>query len=175
MQKYRKINLEIFCNCLSKCDTRYLSYDKFLVTEDIIKSNFQIGSFAQVEHTFSQSKVNSFAAISGDNNPLHSDPEYASKSRYGGTIVHGILVSSLFSMLLGSLTKSIYVNQSLNFSAPVHVGTTVVARIEVIKSEKKRSGVLLTCTTKAYLPDRNNEVAIHGEAKVLLPIEFQLS
>ena len=44
-----------------------------------------------------------------------------------------------------------------------------------LKSEKKRSGVLLTCTTKAYLPDRNNEVAIHGEAKVLLPIEFQLS
>jgi acyl dehydratase len=144
--------------------------DHSKVTENLTTAGPNVGSYAEVERIFSQSTVNQFAAISGDNNPIHINPEYALTTRFKGTIVHGILVSSLFSMLLGSLIRGcIYVSQSLSFKRPVHVGATVVARIEVINAEKTKTGTLITCSTKAFLPLNENQIVIVGEAKALVP------
>ena len=112
--------------------------------------------------------MNIFSNISGDNNPIHVDPEFASKTIFKGTIVHGIFTSSLFSILFGrSVPGSIYVSQDLHFKRPVHVGVPVKARIEVLASESKRKGDLVTCSTLCTLEDGG--IAISGEAKVLLP------
>jgi len=82
--------------------------------------------------------------------------------------VHGILVSSLFSTLFGStVTGSIYVSQDLKFKLPVYVGAPVTARMEVIQSDEKRKGHLLTCSTQCTLQD--GSVAIDGLARVLVP------
>ena len=120
--------------------------------------------------------VNDFAAICGDNNPLHSDPEFASKTFFGGTIVHGILVSSLFSTLFGrTVHGSVYVSQSLNFKRPVLVGKPVRARMVVVKELSRSKGTFLTCTTTAYITSENSDktvsetIAIEGEAVVLIP------
>lgn len=127
-----------------------------------------VGAFAECSHTFQQEDVNIFAKICGDNNPLHTDVEVASKSMFQGTIVHGILVSSLFSTLFGaSLHGAVYVSQSLNFKRPVHVGACVKARMQILQKEQKRSGHLLTCSTTVELAD--GTAAIQGEAKCLLP------
>jgi len=126
------------------------------------------GAFAECTHSFQQEDVNIFAKICGDSNPLHTDVEVASKSMFQGTIVHGILVSSLFSTLFGaSLHGAVYVNQSLSFKRPVHVGASVAARIHILKKEQKRSGHLLTCSTTVSLAD--GSAAIVGEALCLLP------
>ena len=106
---------------------------------------------------------------------------------FKGTIVHGILVSSLFSgclpypsiqflmYFLGLLGRSIhgaiYVSQSLQFRRPVHVGARVQARVEVVKTETKSKGVFLTCSTTCSLPDQNNSIAVTGEATCLVPHE----
>lgn len=96
---------------------------RFRIIETLSSTNFEIGSFAELSHTFEQSDVETFANICGDNNPLHINEEFASKSRFGGTIVHGILLSSLFSTLLGrTIPGSIYVSQTLSFKRPVRVG-----------------------------------------------------
>lgn len=128
----------------------------------------KLGSFAQVEHAFSQDTVNQFAGICGDNNPLHIDPVFAGKTMFKGTIVHGILVSSLFSTLFGrAIHGSIYMGQTLTFKKPVHVGTAVTARMEIVGIEARRSGRVLQCTTQCMLPD--GTIAVEGEARVLLP------
>ncbi|CAM9255911.1 unnamed protein product, partial [Ectocarpus fasciculatus] len=79
-----------------------------------------------------QKAVATFATISGDNNPLHLDPDYASKTAFGGAIVHGILVSGLFSTLFGrTIHGCVYLNQTLEFKKPVYVGANVLAKVEV--------------------------------------------
>lgn len=139
-----------------------------VIKEDLIDNFAKLGGKAEVTHSFSQLEVSSFAAICGDNNPLHVDPEYAETTMFKGTIVHGILVSSLFSTLFGrSISGSIYVSQDLQFKRPVHVGTAITASIEVIQVDKKSKGILLTCSTKCRLD--NGDLAVDGRAKVLVP------
>lgn len=133
-----------------------------------------VGSFATCHHIFTQETTNEFAAICGDNNPLHTKPEIAENSMFKGTIVHGILVSSLFSTLFGRvLHGAIYVSQTLQFKRPVHVGSQVRAEMKILRIDKKRSGHVLICSTNAYTTSKftnDKEVlVITGEAECLLP------
>jgi len=127
-----------------------------------------LGEFAECTHAFEQADVNTFAGICGDDNPLHTNPEFARSTIFKAPIVHGILVSSLFSTLFGGTTQgSIYVSQDLKFKAPVFVGSPVTARMEVVQSDSKRKGVLLTCSTTCVLED--GTLAVDGHARVLVP------
>ena len=136
-----------------------------------------VGAFASCHHSFTQEATNDFAALCGDNNPLHTNPEFAGTTMFGGPIVHGILVSSVFSTLFGrSLHGSIYVSQTFSFKRPVYVGSSIRAQIEILTIEKKRKGHLITCSTNAFTENRNGDgkeeaLAISGEAKCLLPFE----
>lgn len=153
--------LYIQCKSFSKSEFNIVGT---LLTEKDLK----VGLYAELQHTFTQENVNKFANICGDNNPLHIDPNYAKNTMFEGTIVHGILVSSLFSTLFGrSISGSIYVSQNLNFKKPVHVGVPIIARMEINTIEDKRKGRLMTCITTCHLID--GSLAVNGEAKVLLP------
>lgn len=102
-----------------------------------------------------------------DNNPIHLDQEVAKASIFGGTIVHGILVSSLFSTILGrSIPGAVYVSQSLFFKKPVHVGMLVTAEITVTKVDKIKKGDLVVFSTICKLSD--GVIAVDGEGKVLV-------
>jgi 3-hydroxybutyryl-CoA dehydratase len=124
-----------------------------------------------VQHAFSQDAVATFASLCGDNNPIHFDA--AAAQRYTGVfhdkVVHGLLVSSLFSTLFGRVIHgSIYVRQSLNFKNPVYINDPVVAKMTVVRVDDwKRRGLLVTCSTVCTTSD--GLVAIDGEAKVLIP------
>lgn len=143
---------------------------QFKITGTLLDKRPTAGKYAEIKHVFPQEHVNTFASICGDNNPLHSDPDFAKTTIFGGTIVHGIFVSSLFSTIFGRLIHgSIYVSQSLNFKRPVYVGKEVCARIEVVTSERKRKGHLLTCSST--VTDENGNIAVVGEAKVLVPFD----
>jgi acyl dehydratase len=139
------------------------------VTGNLLDRFGEVGAMAEIQHTFNNEDVLQFAAISGDNNPIHTDPEFASATMFKGCIVHGIFVSSLFSTLFGrSIPGSIYVSQDLRFKKPVLVGVPVTASIEVLRVDDKGSkGLLISCATRCRLA--SGDLAVDGEGKILVP------
>jgi len=119
-----------------------------------------VGDYAEVKKAFSESDVKNFASICGDHNPVHVDPA-CPDPRFPKRIVHGILTASLFSNIFGShIPGSIYINQSLNFRAPVFLDDMLTARITVLSMRKK----LVTCSTTVH--NEQGQIVIDGQAVV---------
>lgn len=97
---------------------------------------FRAGDRATFAKTIGEADVLLFAAVSGDNYPLHVDAEYAATTRFGRRAVHGMLSASLISTVVGLLLQKpggIYVEQTLRFRRPVFIGDTLTATAEVVE------------------------------------------
>lgn len=126
--------------------------------------DFSIGMSATFSKTITEADIVLFAGVSGDNNAIHINHEFAQATPFAGRIAHGMLTASVISAAVANKLPgpgAIYINQSLNFRAPVKPGDTVHATVTVkeILSEKKR--VLLETVCKV-----RNQVVIDGEALV---------
>ena len=131
-------------------------------------SNFKVGDQASLTKTYSEEDVLGFSELSLDKNPLHLDANYAADSIFGKRIVHGMLVASLFSALLGTVLPgqgSIYLGQTLNFKAPIYLGDTITARVEITKIRPDKP--IITLQTTAV--NSGGTVVIEGEAVVKVP------
>lgn len=128
----------------------------------------KIGDFATFQKTLTESDVYLFAGVTGDQNPAHINEVYASTTRFKTRIVHGMLTGSLISAVLGTGLPgpgTIYLEQSLKFKAPTHMGDTVEARVEVseIMEEKNIVKLQATCT------NQDGVVLLTGVATVMPP------
>lgn len=125
----------------------------------------QIGMEFSFEHAFSYEDVWQFAQLSGDFSPLHVDPEYAASTEYGKCVVHGILLASLFSRLVGMRIPgkpALYLGQDLTFRRVVLVDELIRVSAKVTsKTEATRSIIL---ATEIKLQD--GKTAVSGMAKV---------
>ncbi len=75
-----------------------------------------------------ETDVVGFANVSGDDNPIHLCDTYASGTRFGQRIAHGLYTASLISAVLGTRLPgagAVYRSQTLNFHAPVKIGDVV--------------------------------------------------
>lgn len=123
-----------------------------------------IGKIYEFNRTISRDDILAFAKLTGDFNPLHVDEYFGKNSNFKQNIVHGMLVGSLFSTLVGMYCpgkNSLYLGQTLNFKQPVYIGDTLVVRGMVLA--KNDSINLVTLKTEVC---RGNEVVVTGEAKV---------
>lgn len=127
-----------------------------------------IGQSYTMHRTFSQEEVRTFATLSLDTNPLHTDPEYAASSRFGRLIVPGFLSASLFSAIIGTRFPgmgSIYLSQNMRFIHPVFPEEEIVATVLVRELIPEKNRVLLETTCH----DVTGNLLIDGEALVKLP------
>lgn len=127
-----------------------------------------IGEKASCSKTFTETDIVLFAGISGDFNPIHIDQEYAKQTNFKQRIAHGLLTSGLLSQLLGMHLPgkgSIYMNQTLKFTAPVFIGDTIkaIAQIEGIDEVRKT----VTLQTDCY--NQKNELVLTGKAMMMVP------
>jgi len=123
-----------------------------------------VGSVFSFEKLIDEDLIKQFADFSGDRSPLHMDADYASQTQFGGRIVHGALLGSLFSALVGMLCpgeKSLYLSQSLNFKSPMKPGGKVVVEGEVIS----KSDVTRIVTLATRIKDDTGKILVAGEAK----------
>ena len=128
-------------------------------------SDLYIGQEERMSAQFSMEKVKAFANITGDFNPIHLDPVYAAQTIFKENIVHGFLVASLFSTILGTKMPgegSIYVKQNMKFVKPVYIDDTVTAVVSItdINFEKQ----LVTLNTTCH--NQDGVVVIEGDALV---------
>jgi enoyl-CoA hydratase len=126
-----------------------------------------IGQRVSTTRVFSMDDVQSFAALSGDANPIHLDPEFARHSIFGRPIVHGLFTTSLFSRLLGEELPgpgTIYLGQSLSFVRPVFVGDEVTASVEITNIRQDKPIVTLRTIVTTH-----DGIAVDGEAVVKVP------
>ncbi|HVJ53031.1 MAG TPA: MaoC family dehydratase [Aliidongia sp.] len=126
-----------------------------------------IGMSAGFSKIITDGDVVSFAEISGDDNPVHLDEDYARQTSFGGRIVHGILSAGLISAAIAAKLPgpgTIYLKQNLKFCAPVRIGDLVEAKVTVAEIIADRNRVVLTtiCTV-------GETVVIEGDALVLPP------
>ncbi|MCX5774834.1 MAG: MaoC family dehydratase, partial [Firmicutes bacterium] len=112
----------------------------------------QIGDFAESSKTVSESDIYLYAGITGDFNPAHVNEAYAKGTRFGTRIAHGMLMAGFVSSLLGTELPgagSIYMGQEVKFLAPVHIGDTITARVEVVELiDGKRVKLRTSCTNQ---------------------------
>ena len=110
----------------------------------------KIGDSAQISKTITEADIELFARATGDINPVHLDQAYAEKTIFKGRIAHGLLSVGLLSTVLGNILPghgTIYLSQEAKFLAPVRIGDTITAGVEVIEliSEKNRAKFRTTC------------------------------
>jgi len=110
----------------------------------------KIGDSAQISKTITEADIELFARATGDFNPVHLDQAYAEKTMFKGRIAHGLLSVGLLSSILGNILPgngTIYLSQEVKFLAPVRIGDTITARVEVIElaPEKNRAKFRTTC------------------------------
>ncbi len=131
------------------------------------RQSFRIGEEAKTARVFSQEDVERFAELSGDHNPIHLDNTYAQSSFFQGRIVHGMLVASLISSILGNTLPgpgSIYLRQELQFTAPVHPGDEVTATVIVIDWNPHNGKITLS----TQVTNSDKKVVISGEARLMM-------
>jgi len=110
----------------------------------------KIGDSAQISKTITEADIELFARATGDFNPVHLDQAYAEKTMFKGRIAHGLLSVGLLSSILGNILPghgTIYLSQEVKFLAPVRIGDTITAGVEVIEliSENNRAKFRTTC------------------------------
>lgn len=124
---------------------------------------FAVGERAERVHVVTDADVRTFAALSGDDNPVHLDDAFAASTRFGRRIAHGMLSAGLVSAVLGTQLPGrgvVYVSQALRFKAPVFVGDTVTVLVEVTAVRTDKPIVTLRTTVTTH----EGVLALEGEA-----------
>jgi 3-hydroxybutyryl-CoA dehydratase len=132
-----------------------------------VRADFQIGEREAFAKTITEADVTTFAGLVGDFNPLHVDAEYARESRFGRRIAHGMLTGGLISAVLGNKLPgpgSIYLSQQIEFLAPVYIGDTITATVEVTSWRPDKR--IITLKTDCY--NQEDTQVVTGKAVLLV-------
>lgn len=128
-------------------------------------AELKIGDKGSMTKTVSEHDIYTFAGITGDFNPIHVDAEFAKQTMFKERIAHGMLSAGFISAVLGTTMPgptNVYMSQELNFKAPVKIGDTVTATVELIeKIEEKKRLIFQTTVT-----NQDGVVVVDGKAKI---------
>lgn len=131
----------------------------------------EVGQTASYSKTVSERDVQLFAEVSGDHNPVHLDAAYAAETMFKERIAHGMFSGALISAAVACELPgpgTIYLGQSMRFTAPVKLGDTLTVRLEVLEKLPK---FRVRMATRVF--NQNDELVVDGEAEILAPRKQQ--
>ena len=129
--------------------------------------DLSVGQSAESAHTVTDGDIRAFAEVSGDNNPVHLDEDYAAATAFKTRIAHGMLSAGYISAMLGTKLPgpgAIYLSQTMYFKRPVRIGDEVTTRatVSAIDAEKARVTLATVCEVAG-------KPVVEGEAVVMVP------
>ena len=136
--------------------------------ENVTYDELSVGQSARLLRTLTQADIQAFAAVSGDTNPAHLNPEYANDTLFHGVIAHGMWGGALISALLGTQFPgpgTIYLEQVLHFTKPVRIGDTLTVTVTVASKDDEKKRIELDCS----VVNQKGQSVLHGTARVLPP------
>ena len=116
--------------------------------------------------TVTQGQVNAYADASGDNNPIHLDPEFARSVGLPGTIAHGMLEMGILAEAIASWAggNANLLSLSCRFSKPLLPGDTIICTGTVTSVDDAGVATLEVAASS----DRGDRVLTNGRATVRL-------
>lgn len=132
-------------------------------------SSISVGETHTFSRTVTMEDVQTFADVTGDDNPIHVDPEAGAASRFGTNVVHGVLLLGLASKVLGRDfpgDSSVAVSLSARFLRPVPVGSEITVEVKVAEKMERHQHVRI----KLYCYV-GGKMCVGGEAVVIPPPE----
>ncbi len=129
--------------------------------------SLQVGDGFTWSRVITAEDVQKYADVTGDDNPLHLDAEYAATTPFGKPVVHGMYVLGLASKVLGRDFPghgAVAVSISVKFLRPVPVGEEVTIEVKVFEKIERFKHVKIRLY--AYV---NGKMVVGGEAVVIPP------
>ena len=129
--------------------------------------DIEVGQKSTLSKTITIADIQAYAEVTEDRNPIHLDEEFAKTTMFKERIAHGMLTAGFFSAIFGTQlpgVNTIYLKQALEFTAPVKIGDTITAEVEVVEKMEKNK---LRFTTIAR--NQKGDIVVKGEALVKKP------
>ncbi len=124
-----------------------------------------IGDSAEIKHTITDEDIKKFVDLSGDDNKLHIDKEFASKTSFKKPVAHGMIGASFISTIIGTKIPgdgALWYAQNLEFLLPVRVGDTLTVIATVLKKVDRQNSIEL----QTDIFNQHKQKVTSGVAKV---------
>lgn len=128
-------------------------------------SEINIGDSATIRHKISEQDIQKFVELSGDDNKLHIDTEFAKNTEFKKPVAHGMIGASFISTIIGTKIPgdgALWLSQTLDFLRPVRVGDTLEVVGKVTKKFERDSIIEL----ETIIYNQYKEIVTRGIAKV---------
>lgn len=127
----------------------------------------EVGQIEELSMLVSADKVEAYAHLVGDLNPVHLDEAFAAKTIFRRRIAHGLLPAGLISAVLGTRLPgpgAIYLSQDLEFKRPVYLEDSITAKVEVVEKYDQHKKVKL----HTWVENQAGQTVLDGQALVLV-------
>lgn len=134
-------------------------------------SEFSPGDAFGAEVAITASHLAEGARLIEDYNPLHVDPDFAARSRFGGTVLHGVITSALMSAPFGNLVAGTavgYLEHNCRFLVPVRAGDVLRIAWRVLEVTPKPALGAGIVTAECEARNQRGELVATATGKMMV-------
>jgi 3-oxoacyl-[acyl-carrier protein] reductase len=134
-------------------------------------SEINIGDSAELKHVITEEDIKKFVELTGDDNKIHTDKDFALQTPFKKPVVHGMLGASFISTIIGTKLPgdgALWFSQNLEFLLPVRVGDEITVKVEVTKKIDKDNVIELR--TEIFNQFKQKVTSGLAKVKIIEPI-----